>query len=71
MKCYTISSNQTYLLQEKVKAFTGYLQIAFPPTPVHKYVCVCMCIFIYTRKVMFSFYKITITDLGNFGAGND
>lgn len=31
----------------------------------------CVCMSIYTRKFMFSFYKITITNLGNFGAGND
>lgn len=53
-----------------MKAFTGYLQIVFPLTPVCKYMCVCMCIFRYPRKFMFSFYKITITNLGNFGVGN-
>lgn len=34
-----LSLNKSYLLQEKVKTFTVYSQVAFPPDYIYKYIC--------------------------------
>lgn len=42
-----LSSNKSYLLQEKVKSLTVYSEAAFPPDSKCTYICGCGSVYFY------------------------